>query len=268
MLLLDGPMGTELAARGVPTPAPGWSAYAIDAAPEVVRAIHDDYARAGARVARANTFRTQPRLFPGRYRAMALAAVTLAAGRRGVRVAGCIAPVEDCYRPDLAPPPDVARPLHRALAEALRDAGAELLVCETFPHGGEARVAVEEAARTGIETWASLTAGPDASLLTPEAMEAAARDCVAVGARAVLVSCTAASRTRPFVERLARVGVPFGAYANAGEDWGADPTAAAARYADHAAGWIEAGATILGSCCGTHPVHIEVLRERFVSCAR
>ena len=54
--LLDGPMGTELAARGVMTELPLWSAAAIDAAPEVIAAIHRDYADAGATVHTANTF--------------------------------------------------------------------------------------------------------------------------------------------------------------------------------------------------------------------
>jgi S-methylmethionine-dependent homocysteine/selenocysteine methylase len=93
-------------------------------------------------------------------------------------------------------------------------------------------------------------------------MERAARACVTAGAAAVLVCCTAVSRTLPYLQRLASIGVPFGAYANAGEPregfgWGDD--AAAARYAAVAATWRDAGATILGSCCGTSPAHIAAL---------
>ena len=44
--LLDGPLGTELSARGIATPAPGWSAYALTDAPEVVADIHRRYAAA------------------------------------------------------------------------------------------------------------------------------------------------------------------------------------------------------------------------------
>src|SRR5207248_4577361 len=105
----------------------------------------------------------------------------------------------------------------RTMAIALRAAGFGSIVCETFPHAAEARVAVEEAVRTGLETWVALTAGPDGTLMSPEAMEQAARNCVSAGARAVLVCCTDARLTLPYVDRLARVGVPFGAYANAGE---------------------------------------------------
>jgi S-methylmethionine-dependent homocysteine/selenocysteine methylase len=257
-------MGTELAARGVATPGPGWSAYAIDTAPDVVRAIHSDYAAAGAELARANTFRTQPRIFPDRWRELVAKAMSLARIPQ-MRIAGSIAPVFDCYRPDLSPPEDDARPLHRALARALAEERADLLICETFPHPDEARIAVEEAAASGIETWAALTAGPDASLMTPEAMERAARDCITAGASAVLVCCTSARLTLPYIDRLARLGVPFGAYANAGSasdalGWGV--AGAAERYAELAGSWTNAGATLIGACCGCTPAHIESLGAR------
>ncbi len=123
--LLDGPLGTELAARGVPTPGPGWSAFALDDAPEVVVAIHRDYARAGATVHTANTFRTKRRQLGVRWEELARRAIDLARGAvpAGQRVAGSIAPLEDCYRPDLSPPNP--RPEHRELARALAAAGAD-----------------------------------------------------------------------------------------------------------------------------------------------
>lgn len=275
MLLLDGPMGTELARRGVATPAPGWSAYAIESHPSVIVDIHEAYARAGARAHRGNTFRTQPKIFPKHYedlahRAHALlrAGVARGAGGSADAVIGCIAPVEDCYRPYLSPSPNVARTAHRKVAAALHEAGFDTLLCETFPHAGEALVAVEEAVRTGLPTWVSLTAGPDGALMTPEAMERAARDCVSAGAQAVLVCCTGATKTLAYVERLARTGARFGAYANAGDPatglgWDAEPTRAAAAYADFAAEWIASGASIVGSCCGTGPAHIAELAARF-----
>src|SRR6185436_12595780 len=104
-------------------------------------------------------------------RAVAIARAAVPAGHR---VAGSLAPLEDCYRPDLSPADP--RPEHRELARALADAGVDLLLCETFPHAGEALVACEEAVATGLETWVSFTAGPDGSLLSPAEVEAAARE--------------------------------------------------------------------------------------------
>jgi S-methylmethionine-dependent homocysteine/selenocysteine methylase len=177
-------------------------------------------------------------------------------------VAGSIAPLEDCYRPDLSPPDP--RQEHREVARVLASAGVDILLCETFPHVAEGLIAVEEAALTGIETWASFTAGPEVNLLSPEEVEEASREAVRRGARAVLINCVPAAKTLEFVDRLATLGAPFGAYANAGaaEDglgWEAPSKDAAARYARIAMSWVEAGATIVGGCCGTGPAHIAAL---------
>jgi S-methylmethionine-dependent homocysteine/selenocysteine methylase len=277
VVVLDGPVGTELAARGVPTPAPAWSAAALDSAPDVVEQIHRDYAAAGAVVHTAATFRTTQRAVGSRWQELTLRAVEFA--RRGAglplpadvtgaasrpRVAGSIAPLEDCYRPDLSPADP--RPEHRALARALAAAGVDLLLCETFPHVGEALIAVEEAVATGLPTWLALTAGPDASLMSVAELAEGAREATLRGAQAVLVNCVPAIHTLGYVERLAPIGVPFGAYANAGAPehglgWGASPDDAAAAYAELAAQWIDAGATLVGSCCGTGPAHIAALAQ-------
>jgi S-methylmethionine-dependent homocysteine/selenocysteine methylase len=266
VVVLDGPMGTELERRGVALPPPSWSARALETAPCVVAAIHREYAAVGAAVHRANTFRTHRRSSGERWRELATRAVELAQSSAGAgqRVAGSIGPLEDCYRPDLSPGTE-ARAEHRALASLLASLGVDLLFCETFPRPTEAAVAVEAAVETGVQTWVSLTPAPDGSLMTPAAMRAAARACVSAGAQAVLVNCLAARRTLGYVRELAGLGVPFGAYANAGRmdeglGWAsvADPRAADA-YADLARTWIEEGATIVGGCCGTGPAHIEAV---------
>jgi S-methylmethionine-dependent homocysteine/selenocysteine methylase len=55
-VVVDGGMGSELEARGVPMDHEAWCGLANLEAPEVVRAIHEDYIRAGADVVIANTF--------------------------------------------------------------------------------------------------------------------------------------------------------------------------------------------------------------------
>ncbi|MGH7680972.1 MAG: homocysteine S-methyltransferase family protein, partial [Candidatus Eiseniibacteriota bacterium] len=115
IVLLDGALGTELERRGVSTRLPLWSAHAVWDAPDRVREIHEEYARAGADILTAATFRTTPRAVasarasgvPGAgldAAALTRAAIALAAEARSragasreILVAGSMAPLEDCY---------------------------------------------------------------------------------------------------------------------------------------------------------------------------
>ena len=268
VLILDGPMGTELGARGAALPPPLWSAHALDAAPELVAAVHRDYAAAGAEVHTANTFRTSRRAAGPRWEELTHKAVRLAreSAPPGALIAGSVAPLEDCYSPWLSPPNP--GPEHALLTQTLARAGVDLLLCETFPHVPEGLAALEAALATGLETWIAWTAGPDKPLLSPAEVAAGAAQAIAAGARAVLVNCVPATRTSFYIERLADLGVPFGAYANAGHateglGWEAATPDAAERYADLAEGWVRAGATLLGGCCGTGPAHVAALAARF-----
>ncbi len=274
IVLLDGP---ELLRRGVPTPLPGWSAHALEDAPDVVAAIHRDYAAAGATVHTTNTFRTRRAVLGEDWERLARSAVRIArdAVPASHRIAGSIAPLRDCYRPDLSPADTdraASRAEHRALARVLAADGCDLLLCETFPHVGEALIAVEEARATGLETWVSFTPGPAADLLTPGEVSAAASSAAELGVRAVLVNCLPVAQVLEYVRALASaVGdhVLVGAYANAGSPnsetgWDSAPPDLE-EYVRAAASWVGAGATILGGCCGTglrHTAAVAALCER------
>ncbi|MEL6346672.1 MAG: homocysteine S-methyltransferase family protein [Myxococcota bacterium] len=269
VVLLDGPMGTVLADRGVETPAPLWSAAALTTHPALVHQLHCEYAQAGATVHTANTFRTTRRAAGPTWKALLNQAVQLArdAAPDGHRIAGSIAPLEDCYEPARSPP--CPGPEHALAANALVAAGCDLLLCETFPHVPEGLAAVEAAVATGAEVWVSFTAGYKADLLTPQQIGAAASAAVQRGASAVLVNCVPARQTLDYVQRIADAGVPFGAYANAGHPtdglgWAVTDDGPE-RYADLAEQWVGAGATLIGSCCGTSPATIQALQRRFIA---
>lgn len=258
-------MGTELEARGVSTALPRWSASALIDAPEVVAAIHAEYAAAGATVHTTNTFRTRAATMGEHWQAHAQVAVDLA--RQSVppdhRVAGSVAPLMDCYRPELSPG-QRARREHQELVTVLADAGCDLILCETHSHPEELRAAVAASATTGLPVWASLTAGPEAALLSPTRMRELAEIAVGEGAECVLVNCTPAAATLAFVTALANQVPRVGAYANAGSaddviGWCSDHSLSTQTYTDHARRWIDAGASVLGGCCGTRPSHIAAL---------
>ncbi|MFO0614735.1 MAG: homocysteine S-methyltransferase family protein [Polyangiaceae bacterium] len=265
--LLDGAMGTELERMGASIEGPAWSTRAIVERPELVRELSVAYARAGATVLTANTFRlTRPALEawraidrsapdPDAHAELAARAIELARAARAVsprvRVAASVGPTADCWEPWRTPP--TARALQREKIEAFARAEPDVLLCETFADPGEAIVVVEEALATRLPVWLSLTAGPDATLLTPEVMSEVALRAARLGVARVLVNCIEADQTIRFVRAIASSGVPVGAYGNAGLGPGTiDP----ARFAAIASQWIDAGATAIGGCCGTGPRHV------------
>ncbi len=267
--ILDGAIGTELIARGLSLDGAQWSAHAIERAPELLAEVHRDYAKAGATLHTANTFRTQPRAFGAGWRELLVSAVRVPrqALPSACTVLGSMAPVEDCYRPDRSPG-EGARAEHRQIATALAEAGCDAILCETFAHEAEALVAAEEAVRTGRPAWLSLTPGPFGDLLSPPELARIAGRASSTGIGRILVNCVAASRAQPYVEAIADLALPFGVYANAGGKeeglgWEATDVRAAEAYANLAESWVGAGASVVGGCCGTSPLHIAALRTRF-----
>lgn len=280
-ILLDGPTGTELQRRGVDTDTPLWSATALRRHPEVLEAIHHDYAAAGAELHTANTFRTNPSTL----RAAGLAEkdapdmvrIAVDTARRAIRradeamarpawVLGSLAPVADCYRPDAVPDQEQVEAEHAVHARLIAEAGADGLLVETMNTLREARAAVRAARGTGLPVLASFVVGADARLLSGEALAEAVADVVVEGAEVVLVNCASLGNTGRAVEVLAgKATVPFGAYANVGtadpaSGWETGRDVRIPEYAAAAAAWRAAGARIIGSCCGTTPAYTAALR--------
>jgi S-methylmethionine-dependent homocysteine/selenocysteine methylase len=262
MIALDGATGTELGQRGVDTRTGLFSAAALLDEPgiDTLRQVHADYVRAGAQVITANTFRTNPRKAGPRWRELTASAVRLAL-ETGATVAGSMAPVEDCYRPELRPPPDVALREHRELAAALAAAGCHLLLVETVAAADEGLAAVQAAAETGLPVWVAAMAMPDGRMRSGEDLGTFFRDARALGAAAALINCVPCAGVDLGLDAAARSGLPFGAYAHMGEvdpdaGWPASPRLAPDEYAARAGTWMERGARIVGGCCGTSPAHV------------
>lgn len=279
-LLLDGATGTELERRGVPTSLPLWSAPALLDHADVVLKIHEDYVAAGCRVITANTFRTQRRTLSRgglgeraaelTRRAVELARRAANRATRPVFVVGSAPTLEDCYRPDLVPgAEDLARE-HREHARHLAAAGVDAILVETMNSEREAVAATEAARAQGLAALVSFVCWDGPALLSGESLDAAAQAVCAAGACAVLVNCLPPSNVHACLPALVRTGLPFGAYANLGAP---DDTTGFTRsadcspeeFAEHAASWVAAGATLVGGCCGTGPEHLRAVARRFAS---
>ena len=279
-VILDGAMGTELRSRGVDTGLPLWSANALLVAPATVRRLHEEYILAGADIITTDTFRTTRRTFrraalPDRSAELTTLAVALAREAsaahpgRTVLVAGSIAPLEDCYHPELVPPEAELAEEHANHAERLAGAGVDFLLLETMGTVREARAASEAARATGKEFVVSFICNQDGVLLGGETLPDAVRAIAPLSPAGFSINCVSPRILSPSLRNLqsaasgmmAKSGLKLAVYANVGMA-GADLDGAFVadvdpdEYGSFARTWLRAGYTIIGGCCGTTPEYI------------
>lgn len=270
-LVLDGAMGTELQRRGVDVGLPLWSANALLVAPDVVLQIHRESIDASADIITTATFRTTARTFrraalPDRSAALTRQAVELAKRARAgfpdreVLIAGSIAPLEDCYRPDLVPPAGELAAEHGEIAVRLAREGVDFLLLETMGSVREINAAARAAAATGKEFVVSFLCATDGRLYSGEPLGEAVAAACAHSPAALSVNCVSPKFIEPPLEAIARISnLPLFAYGNVGlpnveltdtdftRDIGEDQYAAGAR------SWVRRGVAVVGGCCGTTP---------------
>ena len=284
VIILDGATGTELQSRGVPMHGFAWSAAALDTHPETVRAVHEDYIRAGADVIITNTFATarhvlEPAGLGERVRALNRRAVTLAqearesaAAGRPVAVAGSVS----SFRTRVTPAGQLEGS-YQEQAELLAEAGVDLIALEMMGSFGQAAPAIRAAAATGLPVWAGFSCllGDDgvvrffdgSSFSTGLTEDLALLADLPPGDVAVTVMHTLTEETAPALEIVRRhwSGVT-GAYAHSGTwadpEWEFDDSTSPEDYLGAAQRWVEMGAQIIGGCCAIGPEYIRLLRER------
>lgn len=281
--LLDGGMGQELVARSGDEPTPLWATRVMLDHPDLVRQIHADYFAAGATVATTNTYAIHhdrlerfdlDHLF-GTLHDSALAQAGEARAAHGSgRIAGSMGPLVATYRADVALPVAEAAPKYAEIARILAP-HVDMILCETMASVLQAEGALQGAAAGGKPVWLSMTVDDrdGGKLRSGEPVADLARLIAAYQPAAVLVNCSVPEAMGAALAEVARLGLPFGAYANGfthiSDAFRADaPTVAVLehrhdltpeKYAAFAMGWVAQGATIVGGCCEVGPAHIRAL---------
>jgi S-methylmethionine-dependent homocysteine/selenocysteine methylase len=286
-------MGFELKLRGVSVPSHTesiWSALALTEDPDAVVDVHAAFIEAGADVLTINNYAVTPPILARegmehRVEELTELAVDLAekacslTGRRP-RLAGSFPPLETSYRADLVKGREGVLEGYRRIASALAGR-VDLIICETMASSREAVWACEAASATGSEFWVSWTL-QGTRLNTLPSGESLSDAFLALGElkpSAYLVNCCGANFVTAAMAELTRLTTtPVGGYANAEsvvpDDGRAgvddDPESAQRSaatvlnpeaYASEVQRWLDAGASIVGGCCGTRPKHIRRLRE-------
>ncbi len=281
-LLLDGGMGSMLIAAGLEAGAPP-ERWTLEH-PDRVEAVHRAYVEAGSDVVHANTFGGNPlRLaaagLGGRCREVNAAGVAIArracAGR--ALVAGDVGPTGHMLPPVGAATVASLRAAFSEQVEALAAAGADLISIETMSDRREAIAAVEAARATGLAVHAAMTFETrrrGAFTIMGDALVESLLALAAAGADAVGCNCSATSAEMLAMVREAasRVPAPLSAQPNAGQPrvtpegvaYDADPNG----FARDLAAMAEAGAALVGGCCGTTPEFIRKARAALAQGAR
>ena len=283
-IILDGAMGTELERRGVPMDNAAWSATAIVTHPDVVREAHEDYIRAGADIITTNSFATARHMLEAaslgdRTREINARSVSLALEAREradvdwpVSIAGSISTMIANNDPQKMPPEERAEANYREQAEALAEAGAELLILEMMQDIEHTSMALRAAVATGLPTWVgfscrSADAGAPVMLLNNEdTMERALELVMPLGGSLVAVMHTLTENTAPALEVVEQHWRgSTGAYAHTGRfrmpNWQFQQVIPPEDYLAEAQRWVAMGTQLIGGCCGIGPEYIALLKQ-------
>jgi homocysteine S-methyltransferase len=287
-VILDGGIGTEILRRNVT-----WADHQLANRPDLVRAIHLDYIRAGANVISTNSFQLCRRALYNHFRddtqrrhigardlddrankllaasiELAIEAREEAGATQPVAVAAAVTTLEWCFRPDLAPSPAQASSEYREIFGVVKSSSADLVLLETVNSISEAKIALEVARSLSLPCWVSFVCDEQGHLFTGETMQQVCAALEPLGVEAILVNCAPPPDITTGMRHLtANARVPTGGYAHIGRfdppEWLFTDEYPPVRYREVASEWKSMGARILGGCCGTTPDHIAALAARW-----
>ncbi|MBI4806632.1 MAG: homocysteine S-methyltransferase family protein [Desulfovibrio sp.] len=269
IIVFDGAMGTLLQARGLP-PGASPELWGLEH-PDVVRSVHEDYLRAGARVVTTNTFGgTRFKLPSGtdiRRVNAEIAKVARQAAGENCFVAGSVGPTGHFVEPlgTLS-----MRELVDAFArqiEGLAEGGVDLVIAETHFDLAEAKAVVLAARQVcDLPVAILMTFEPGGSLTgTPSATFADTMQ--NLGVDLLGINCGLGPEQMLDVARdfLPRIDVPFFIKPNAGlprlENGVTVFPMGPDEFAQGMIPFLDIGAKCVSGCCGTTPAHIGALAK-------
>lgn len=271
IVVFDGAMGTRLYEQGVFLNKCFDELNVSNGA--LVESVHRSYVAAGADVIETNTFGAN-RMKLDRHglgdqvRAINHEGAALARRAAGdVFVAGAIGPLGVRIEPWGPTSVDEAVDIFAEQAAALAEGGVDFYSVETFYDLAEIEAAVRGIRRISDQPIvAHMTLEDDGSSLEGVAPEVFGPRLAALPVQAVGVNCSVGPAAMlEAVERMAGVvGLPISAQPNAGKPRAVDNRnlylCSPEYMAVYAKRFIEAGARIVGGCCGTTPDHIKAIR--------
>lgn len=278
-ILADGAMGTMLHAHGI-----GFEKCFDElnlTKPSAVAEIHRAYIEAGAQLIITNTFGAnrfklakhglEDHVVQINRASVDLAKRVVAASFKEVLVAGDVGPLGVRIAPFGRVQPEQARAAFAEQIQALAEAGADLIVMETFSDLYEIREAIKAAKDScTLPIVASVTFTRDDRTVLGDDPAKVAGMLKEAGVDVIGVNCSGGPAQllrilKQMVQAVPDRSTKFWVKPNAGwpEQVGGRIMypADAEYFGEYALSFQEAGACMVGGCCGTTPQHIAAMRK-------
>jgi methionine synthase / methylenetetrahydrofolate reductase(NADPH) len=272
ILVCDGAMGTELYARGLPF-SRSFDGLNLTLA-QTVKEVHLSYVKAGADIIETNTFganrfRLAKFDLADQVRDVNFTGARLAREVAGddLYVAGSVGPLGLRLEPLGPTSLDEAREAFREQITALAEGGVDLILVETMMDPDEAHAALLAARdAASLPVVVQITIQEDGSTSTGVGVEDFTRQLDEWGADVIGLNCsTGPAAMLEALDRMAAVTTrKLSAQPNAGL-----PSTVEGRsiylcspdyMASYARRFMEAGARLIGGCCGSTPAHIQAIK--------
>jgi 5-methyltetrahydrofolate--homocysteine methyltransferase len=277
VLLADGATGTNLFAAGL-TAGDAPDLWNFER-PEAIRGLYQSFVDAGADIILTNTFgsnrqrlklhNAEERVFDINKRGAELAREVADAAGRPVVVAGSMGPTGELFVPLGALTEADAVAAFTEQAEGLKAGGADVCWIETMSAVEELRAAAEGAIAAGMPYTATAsfdTAGRTMMGLSPADLPGVFADLAVqplaigancgVGAPDLLYSLLQISRSSGGIPLIAKANAGIPHFRGEHIHYSGTPD----LMADYARLAVDAGARIVGGCCGTTPAHLAAMR--------
>ena len=274
-LLFDGAMGSQLANKGV-LPNQCFDELNVSR-PELIQSIHAAYIAAGANVLQTNTYGAHP-IGLDRH---GLRQETAAINRAGVDVARTAADGKALVAGSVAEAgnhianPDVAGSTEQELLDsyaeqisALRDAGVDLLILESFETQAVLKVALKAARDVAgdLPVIAQMRLTPAALADAGMPVGQIAQTLSDLGADIVGANCGLdPADMYPFIQEMKRAvpNVPLSAQPSIGAPHEVEGrllySSGTDLFATYAKRFLNLGVSVVGGCCGTTPDHVRAM---------
>lgn len=274
-LVADGATGTNLKQRGL-DPTSSAEQWVLENPEQIIR-LHSDFINAGSDIILTSTFggtaiRLEHTGMAGKVNDVNSTAVELAKKARGdgkTIIAGSVGPTGVLMRPLGALEKDQAYSEFQAQIKLLSDSGVDMLVIETFFALEEAEQAVKAAKSiVSVPIVCSFTYDRGSRTMMGVKPAQMATACHEWGADILGINCgrSLEDNYQILQELRAATQLPIWFKPNAGlpdtdDDANSVYRLTPEEMGENAKVWVEAGASIVGGCCGTTPQHLEEIAK-------